>query len=430
MTNCNEINELRVRMEKENEKIEFKKSDILRSPKVTIKIARQVVAFANKNGGKLILGIMDDGTYEGKNIFNLDSDKGKIENIIHNNVSPKINCEIEFLQCDDGDLLIINIPKKKDIPHAYVRKTKDGYISSREYFIRTSHDVRHISDRELQFLFKEQDINFNYKLRIIINYLRENLKIPSNLLHPDIVRTTYRYFLHSLYNDHIEVLLENIDNISNFISIITPYIFINSLAEKFYQSWIIEKKGKFYQDFNITVPKKKISIDNLIKIPSNSVLSSLSLDFKNYLMRLIRSHLYIPINTEIQIIYNENNYFSKVLLNNPDFIFEISFHPYQWGSGIETNHPQINSFYQNNSINGQKIHEIFGHIQIIGEFKAYFKFPETNFELYNYYVQYANRIRNILEEEWNYDNFLKKLPHELLFVVDRKINDILNLLKK
>lgn len=430
MTNCDEINELIGNIEKENEKIELKKSNILKSPKVTEKIARQIVAFANKKGGKLILGIMDDGTYEGKKIFDLDFDKGKIENILHANISPKINCEIEFLECDNAHLLIINIPKKKDIPHAYVRKTRDGHISSRNYFIRTSHGVRPISDRELQFLFKEPDINFNYKFRIIVNYLRESLKIPSNLLQPEIVRTTYRYFLHSLFNDHVEVLLKSIDNISNFVSIITPYIFINSLAEKFYQSWKIEEKGKFFQDFNTTVPKKKISIENLIVIPTHSIISSLSLDFKNYLTHLMRSHFYIPINTEIQIVYNKNNYFSQVLLNNPDFCLEISFSQYQWGSGIETNHPQISSFYQNDSFNEIKIHETFGHIQIVSEFKATFNFPEINFELYNYYIQYANFIRKVLEEEWNYDNFLKKLPHGLLFAFDRKINDILNLLKK
>lgn len=53
---------------------------------------------------------MDDGTYEGKNIFDLDSDKGKIENILHTNISPKINCEVEFLE-SSTPILYVNYLK-------------------------------------------------------------------------------------------------------------------------------------------------------------------------------------------------------------------------------------------------------------------------------------------------------------------------------
>ena len=60
---------------KETLRVEFKKSSWLHDThtrKRNIEIAIQLVAFANRNGGYIVIGINPDGTYEGAHI---DEDK-------------------------------------------------------------------------------------------------------------------------------------------------------------------------------------------------------------------------------------------------------------------------------------------------------------------------------------------------------------------
>ncbi len=103
MATCEEIHKILKNPEKENMKNEFKDSRILKSNDGEKKLCCEIVAFANRYGGKILIGINDDDGFEGKGIFKdkgIDSYKGTIDNIIHAHISPIIECEIEFLECD------------------------------------------------------------------------------------------------------------------------------------------------------------------------------------------------------------------------------------------------------------------------------------------------------------------------------------------
>jgi len=65
-----ELEQLRKIIEKkETMKVEFKTTPLLNPPKRNrSEIACQLVAFANRNGGHLIFGIKDDGSFEGAKI--------------------------------------------------------------------------------------------------------------------------------------------------------------------------------------------------------------------------------------------------------------------------------------------------------------------------------------------------------------------------
>lgn len=66
-------------IEKENLEIELKNSEKLRNINKDKRkeIAYEIIALANRHGGKLIFGVNDNGTYEGKNIFKDDIDINK-----------------------------------------------------------------------------------------------------------------------------------------------------------------------------------------------------------------------------------------------------------------------------------------------------------------------------------------------------------------
>ena len=120
MTTYEEIKILLEKSEFESLLYELKSSKILEQNDWKGKIAKEIVALANQNGGKLIIGLQDDGTFDGKADYDVDKLKGDIDNIIHDKISPIINYNFEFLECEGGDLSVISVEKKKDIPHAYI----------------------------------------------------------------------------------------------------------------------------------------------------------------------------------------------------------------------------------------------------------------------------------------------------------------------
>jgi len=175
MTTCEEIGKLLEKSELENTKYELKSSQIFEKTDWKDDIAKELVAFANKNGGKLIIGLQNDCKFDGKADYDIDKLKGDINNIIRDKISPIIDYNFEFLECDGGDLSIISIEKKKDIPHAYIVKRKSHEIKNRIYYIRTPHGKRLVTNQELSNLFNKK---FNYK---VINLDEEKVELKPNM---------------------------------------------------------------------------------------------------------------------------------------------------------------------------------------------------------------------------------------------------------
>src|SRR4030095_4931099 len=103
-----ELNELIE--EGENDRVEFKRK--FSSPE---KIAKEMIAFANSKGGKILFGIDDD-----KSIVGVESEKGELELI---STAAKFYCEpeIEFsteiMLIKNKDVVVVDIEESKVKPH-------------------------------------------------------------------------------------------------------------------------------------------------------------------------------------------------------------------------------------------------------------------------------------------------------------------------
>ena len=96
-------------------------------------LLEQIVAFANREGGRLIIGIRDDGRPEGKGIFErcypddprkaFDKFKGAVNNVCTSRISPIINIAIEHHETPEYEFAEIIVAKHTLMPHAVVRKT-------------------------------------------------------------------------------------------------------------------------------------------------------------------------------------------------------------------------------------------------------------------------------------------------------------------
>jgi len=104
-------------------------------------LAAEIVAFANTEGGNLIIGVSDNGEIIG--IINPDKEMQRIDNICINNCEPTIYTTIEKLIVDDKKILIVKIPKGPQRPY----RTNRGI-----HYIRTASGKRIASSGELRLI--------------------------------------------------------------------------------------------------------------------------------------------------------------------------------------------------------------------------------------------------------------------------------------
>ena len=433
MTTKKEIYRILKNRDKETLYIEFKKSMILKNLNGLKKIANEIIAFANRYGGKLLIGIDNDGNFEGKEIFNgrgIDQYKNDIENVCHNNISPIVECTMEFMQFSEGDVLVVNIPKRKDIPHAYIVSREGTEIKNRIYRIRTSHGIRLVSDRQLQWMFTYlKDPGFKYKFRLIINYFDDSIQIPFFIGQPGC-SFNYLPFVQDLPGDDIKILKKNMDKTHAFFLEITPYALINSFVQYFRRSWLIEierhgytiKSGLKARQLN----SKVIYVKDLAEPP---ITSSLSLNFQKIVDKYFFSSFCVPFDTEIKIEH-ESGKLSKLSLlhKNNDFNFSITFNYSGMVRGIDF--PDYDKSYMRNENINTKLDELWQSIFIDGIFTGSFNFPEEDLEQFYDYKYYSDTIQDILENEWNWDRYIEKIPIYRTYVIDHKLDEILKKLNK
>jgi len=123
--------------EGETDTVEFKRK--FSSPQ---KIAKEMIAFANSKGGKILFGVDDD-----KKIVGVDSEKSEIE-LIDTAAKffsePEIHYTTDIVPIKNLDVIVINIPESKTKPHklidendnetsrVYVRYNDKSIIASKE----------------------------------------------------------------------------------------------------------------------------------------------------------------------------------------------------------------------------------------------------------------------------------------------------------
>lgn len=107
-------------------------------------LAKDIVAFANTDGGRLIIGVTNDRRIVG--VSDADAVHRAVDNVAYNNCVPPITVVQETVITDDGAVVVVvNVPKGRLRPY----RTQAG-----RYFIRTTSGCRDASREELLRLFQ------------------------------------------------------------------------------------------------------------------------------------------------------------------------------------------------------------------------------------------------------------------------------------
>lgn len=172
----------------ENAAIEFK--EIVARPE---SLAKEIVAFANTQGGTLLLGVADDGK-----IIGINDDKNHEEylaNIARNNVIPAIDIEIQKIVVENKNIIAVSIPKGKDKPYQTLNN---------QFLIRIGSTNRIATQTELMRLFQQSGV-FHYDGIALENADIKQLNLTKIAQYFDDYQVDFSQ------EEHPEILLKNTD---------------------------------------------------------------------------------------------------------------------------------------------------------------------------------------------------------------------------
>ncbi len=139
----------------ENSLVEFKRDEI--SP---AKLAKEVVAFANFKGGRILLGVEDDGTIQGIQRDKEQLERWVMDTVFGRYIHPRIIPIYEEIQTDKGRVAVITLSEGTAKP--YVVRSKDR----EDYYIRSGSISRQATREQMARLFESGGMLFAEKLPV------------------------------------------------------------------------------------------------------------------------------------------------------------------------------------------------------------------------------------------------------------------------
>jgi len=141
------------------------------------KIAKTMVSFANNKGGRLLVGVSDNGTISG--VKSEEEEKYMLTKAAHFYCKPALEPVFEEIYLDDKVVLIAEIQKSEIKPHYALGEDKKWwvYIRVKDKSVLASKIVVDVLKRENN----DQGVFFEYssKEKALLEYLNENERITS-----------------------------------------------------------------------------------------------------------------------------------------------------------------------------------------------------------------------------------------------------------
>ncbi len=142
------------------------------------KIAKTLVAFANNKGGRLLVGVADDGTING--VKSEEEEKYMLTKAAHSYCKPPLEPLFEEIYIDGKVVLVAEIPESSLKPHYALGEDKKWwvYIRVKDKSLLASKIVMDVLKRSN----KEEGVFIEYssKEKAILEYLENHKSITSH----------------------------------------------------------------------------------------------------------------------------------------------------------------------------------------------------------------------------------------------------------
>jgi hypothetical protein len=152
------------------------------------KIAREIAAFANTKGGKLLIGVADNGEMVG--VESYMEEEFWITQAAEDHCIPPAQIDIELMNSGNVDILIVNVPEAEEKP-IFVKGKKH-----RKVFIRRADESIVANDELIEVLksgSSDEGVTFEYgeNERLLFRFLNEYSEITVERFSILINKTTY-----------------------------------------------------------------------------------------------------------------------------------------------------------------------------------------------------------------------------------------------
>ena len=130
-------------------------------------LADEIAAFANANGGVILIGVDDDSEIVGMDRQDLDKVEKTVVEVCRGNIDPMVHILTEKLRIDDKNLLKIEVPRSP-----FVHKSSNGY------FIRQGSSKREMTAEQLGRLLqsRSQAYRIAFDEQFVPNTHKDTLK--------------------------------------------------------------------------------------------------------------------------------------------------------------------------------------------------------------------------------------------------------------
>jgi len=153
MTTAAEVKQALAAYPADAQRLVFAPSSLLGTEDGQEQLARDVVALANRDGGRVVLGVDAAGRYESSLAMNDEQARAACEEMLARFTAPRVDAHLEHLVGEDGDLLVLGVPRRAGSPHAVARTNAKGSVGSRLYCVRHRDRTAPVSDAQLRWLF-------------------------------------------------------------------------------------------------------------------------------------------------------------------------------------------------------------------------------------------------------------------------------------
>ena len=125
----------------EGAKVEFKRDDL--RPE---QLAREIVSFANMNGGTILVGVEDDGSVSG--VQRPDWQQWLMDTVVSRHVVPRVVPDYDEVQTDEGVVAVVAVPTGAAKPYAVQQRDR------LDYYLRLGNTCQRATREQMARLFQ------------------------------------------------------------------------------------------------------------------------------------------------------------------------------------------------------------------------------------------------------------------------------------
>ena len=154
MTTTAEVKQLVAEYPADAQRVVFLSSQLFASDEGLDEVAREMVALANRAGGRIVVGVDRAGVFETTLAVDFTTMTTAVTEVGRVRVVPSIAANVELLVGGEGDLLVVKVPRRPGNPHACARVGARGNVGSRAYYVRQGNRTRRVTDAQLAWMYR------------------------------------------------------------------------------------------------------------------------------------------------------------------------------------------------------------------------------------------------------------------------------------